>query len=82
MNANHYDPEKLKQLRSQKSKGVTSEITQQMVADALGVQRQTIYRAENGIDVSYELLCELAAYYDVEVVSLLYPTPKSQEVAA
>lgn len=82
MNATHYNPDMLKQLRTEKSRADNTEITQQIVADALNVQRQTIYRAENGIDVSYELLCDLASYYGVEVISLLYPTPKTEQAAA
>lgn len=82
MNANHYDPEKLKKLRAEKSLRDGSEITQQIVADALGVQRQTIYRAENGLDISYERICDLADYYGVEVTSLLHSKPKAQALAA
>lgn len=69
MNATHYDPNKLKALREQK------EMSQQDVASALSVHRQTVYRAEAGIDVSYELLCALANFYDADVIALLYPRP-------
>jgi DNA-binding XRE family transcriptional regulator len=82
MNTNHYDPEKLKRLRAEKSLRDGVEITQQMVADALNVQRQTIYRAENGLDISYERLCQLAGYYGVSVITLLHPMPNMRAVAA
>lgn len=69
MNARHYDPEKLKRIREEKS------FTQEFVAKRLDVNRQTIYRAEKGLDVSYELLCDISEVYEIEVTSLLYPRP-------
>lgn len=82
MNSTHYDPEKLKRLRAEKSFRDGVDLTQQMVADALKVQRQTIYRAENGLDISYERLCQLANYYGVSVITLLRPIPNAQAVTA
>lgn len=76
MNSKHYDPEKLKSLREQRGE------TQETVAKALRVHRQTIYRAEKGLDVPYELLCDLAKYYGIEVVKLLHPTPLEAGMAA
>lgn len=75
MNSNHYNAERLQALRQQKSLAAGKSITQQAVADALGVQRQTVYRAERGENISYEMLCALAAFYNVEVISLLHPIP-------
>ncbi len=82
MNATHYDPEKLKRLRVEKSLRDGKDITQQIVADALEVQRQTIYRAENGLDISYEMLCSLGRYYGVDVLTLLRPQLSLQAQAA
>ena len=69
MNARHFDPNKLKQLRKE------HQLTQEAVAERIGVHRQTVYRAERGLDIPYELLCDLSSVYDVEVVTLLYPKP-------
>lgn len=69
MNARHFDPKKLKELRR------NHRLTQEAVAERIGVHRQTVYRAEKGLDIPYELLCDLSGVYDVEVVSLLYPKP-------
>lgn len=82
MNATHYDPEKLKKLRVEKSARDGKDITQQIVADALEVQRQSIYRAENGLDISYEMLCSLADFYEADVISLLRSRPYAQAKAA
>jgi DNA-binding XRE family transcriptional regulator len=76
MNSKHYDPGKLKSLREQKGE------TQETVARALDVHRQTIYRAEKGLDVPYELLCDLAHHYQVPVISLLHPVPIEATAAA
>ena len=76
MNSRHYDPDKLKCLREQRGE------TQENVAKALHVHRQTIYRAENGLDVPYELLCDLAKHYEIEVIRLLHPTPLEAGMAA
>jgi len=69
MNSQHYNADKLKQLREGKG------LTQNQAAEALSVDRQTIYRAEAGLSASYELLCSLADLYEVEVISLLHPRP-------
>lgn len=84
MTSNHYDPEKLRQCRREKSAQVGRDLSQEDLAKTLDVHRQTIYRAEKGEDVRYELLCDLAEYYDVPVTSWLYPRPKKMalEVAA
>lgn len=80
MNARHYNSEKLKRVREERS------LTQELVAKKLDVNRQTIYRAEKGLASSYELLCDMSAVYDIDVTSLLYPRPlpdvKSGEAVA
>jgi transcriptional regulator with XRE-family HTH domain len=82
MNARHYNAERIRQLRREKSAAEGRDITQDVVAEALGVHRQSIYRAENGLDVAYELLCDLAEYYDVEVTSWLYARPLKEAAKA
>lgn len=84
MTSNHYDPEKLRQCRRDLSARLGRDVSQDEIARALDVHRQTIYRAENGEDVRYELLCDLAEHYDVPVTAWLYPRPKKMalEIAA
>lgn len=56
----------LKELRSEKS------ITQAELAELLGVSNRSISRWENGITMpDFDLLIELAKYYDVEVGEIL-----------
>jgi DNA-binding XRE family transcriptional regulator len=76
MNLRHYNPEILKRLREEKGR------TQETVASTLKMTRQTVYRAEKGLDVPNELLCDFADYYSIPVVSLLYPTPLPLESKA
>jgi transcriptional regulator with XRE-family HTH domain len=67
MNAQHYDCDKLKELREAR------QLTQLEVAEHLSLNRQTVYRAEAGISASYELLCDLCALYGADVLTLLRP---------
>lgn len=67
MNARHYNHEKLKKVRE--SQG----LTQKQVADALDVDVQTIYRAENGKAAGYDLLCDLCDLYSVSILSVIHP---------
>lgn len=76
MDSKHYNPNALKELRRVRGE------TQDQVARALNVTRQTIYRAEAGQNIPYETLCDIATYYGIEVVRLLYPKPLSAEAAA
>lgn len=69
MKAEDYKIEKLKALRAKKK------LTQKQVAEAVGHDRQTIYRAETGKGAGFQLLCKLAEFYDVPVTSLLKPRP-------
>jgi len=70
MNATHYDHAALERLRESKN------LSRAEVANEIGVKRMTVYRAENGAFVSYDLLCALARLYGVPVTSFLYPVPK------
>jgi len=72
MDARHYDPIKLKRIREERR------ITQSALARQLDVERQTISRAERGKNVPYELLCDISAVLDFEVITLLYPRPLDQ----
>jgi transcriptional regulator with XRE-family HTH domain len=67
MNAQHYDCLRLKEIREARR------LTQAEVAERLGINRQTVYRAESGASASYELLCELCALYQEDVLALLRP---------
>lgn len=69
MNLNHYDPKKLKDAR--KLIGMSL----QEVATIIGVDRQTIYRAEAGQSVSYELLASLCGFYRIPMTGIVYPNP-------
>jgi transcriptional regulator with XRE-family HTH domain len=67
MNAQHYDCDRLKELRE------AHRLTQLEVAERLGIDRQTVYRAEAGKSASYELLCGLCALYQEDLLTLLRP---------
>lgn len=65
MDARHYDPQRLKELREKSGK------TQEQIARLVKRKRLTISRAERGESASYDLLCRLAKRYRVPVVSIL-----------
>lgn len=67
MDATHYDPQKLVKARELLDK------TQQEIATELNVDRQTIYRAEAGASVSYELLSKMCAFYRIPMTNIVYP---------
>lgn len=69
MDSRHYNNEKLKQLRESRN------LTQKQVAEVIGRDRQTVFRAESGQSASYELLCAFAQVYSVDVVAFLYRQP-------
>jgi len=64
MNATHYDHKKLAKLREEK-------ITQKELAEQLGVVEMTIYRAENGITASYELLLRICNAIGADIREIL-----------
>ncbi len=70
MDARHYNHTKLIEARELLGK------TQQDIADLLNVDRQTIYRAEAGKAVSYELLAALCGYYRLPMTSVVVPFPE------
>lgn len=62
MDINEYSAKKLKELRERKN------ITQQELAEALGVQQQQIARYENNQrKFKQDLLCKLADYFNVSI---------------
>jgi transcriptional regulator with XRE-family HTH domain len=81
MNWRHYDHEKLRQLRREKSAAEGRKISLEDVASALAAHKETISRAERGAVASYELLCQLADFYQVPVTSLLHPVPLQADAA-
>jgi DNA-binding XRE family transcriptional regulator len=74
MDSRHYNPSKLVEARELIGK------TQQDMANALSVDRQTIYRAEAGKAISYELLAQLCVFYRVPITSVILPFPETLTV--
>lgn len=74
MDSRHYYNNKLTEARELLGK------TQQEIADALNVDRQTIYRAETGKNASYELLTRLCAFYRIPMTIVVVPTPSTNGV--
>lgn len=73
MDSKQYDPAPLIRSRKYLQK------TQQQIADAVNVDRQTIYRAEAGKDVSFNLLVKLCTLYELPVTAVVRANP---EIAA
>ena len=69
MDSTFYDHNKLEEARTLLGK------SQQEIADAIGVDRQTIYRAEAGKNASYRLLAKLCAYYRIPMTNIVHPFP-------
>ena len=70
MDQTHYDHRKLEEARSLLGK------SQQEIAEEIGVDRQTIYRAEAGKNASYDLLAKLCRYYRIPMTNLVHPFPQ------
>ena len=70
MTKEHYYNDRLKTARAERS------LSMQNVADTLNVDRQTVYRAENGIVASYEFLAELCRLYDIPMNEIVVPSPQ------
>lgn len=69
MNLKHYNPKKFVDCRENKN------WTQDFVAGQLNVARETIIRIESGKNASYEILCEYAQLFDLDITYFLYPRP-------
>lgn len=69
MDLRHYDPAKLIAAREEEGK------SQEEIAAALNVNRQTIYRAEAGKNASFELLAAYCALYGIPVTDVINPHP-------
>lgn len=65
MDSSFYDNAKLKELRQ------IHGLTQQEVADRIGIRRQTIWRAERGLSISFNLLNALAGVYGIKTLKLM-----------
>jgi transcriptional regulator with XRE-family HTH domain len=65
MDSSYYDNNRLKELRR------IHGLTQQEVADILGIRRQTIWRAERGLSISFNLLNALARVYGIKTLKLM-----------
>ncbi len=76
MDSKHYFPHKLTEARKLQGKTVRD------VADQLQVERQTIYRAEAGQSVSYELLAALCSIYGIPMNTIVAPFPEAATVNA
>lgn len=71
MDSKHYNAKQLVKLRQD------LRLSQQQVANAVSVDRQTIYRVEAGRSTSYELLAQLCAYYKIPMHEILYSFPET-----
>jgi DNA-binding Xre family transcriptional regulator len=69
MNAEHYDHEKLAQLRQGK-------FTRAELADALQITEMTVHRAEAGKGVSYEVLFRICTLLGVDIRDILRVEPE------
>jgi len=70
MDSRHYYHSKLAEARELRGK------SQQEIADELKVDRQTIYRAEAGKSVSYELLAALCGLYEIPMTNVIVARPE------
>lgn len=69
MNLNHYNPTKLVEWREKSGK------TQEQIAEIIGIERNTVSRAEKGKVASYELLASLCRVYEKSTHELIYSQP-------
>lgn len=74
MDSRHYNPTKLVAARELRNK------TQQQIAQALNVDRQTVWRIESGKNISYELLAQACNLYGLAVTEVLIPYPELTKV--
>jgi len=65
MDSSFYDNDKLKELRQ------IHGLTQQEVADRIGIRRQTVWRAERGLSISFNLLNAFARVYGIKTLKLM-----------
>ncbi len=75
MDKQHYNPEILAAARKQKT-------TQKELAETLGVTEMTIYRAEKGESVSFELLADICREIGIDVKQILISTGDKKICAA
>lgn len=73
MDSKHYDNKLLTELR------VRLGMSREDVASTLKKTRQTVFRAEKGESVSYEMLAAMTALYGVPITTILYARPDATE---
>ena len=73
MTSQDYDHQKLARLREDKG------LTVSAVAEKLEISRQTVYFAERGGVISFDLLKRFARLYGVPIVSLLQEAHKTAD---
>ncbi len=69
MDARFYDAEKVAKVREEAG------LTQEQLAEEVGVTSITISRVENGRSASPELLARIAERFGVQLSDFLYPHP-------
>lgn len=74
MTKKHYYNAKLKTAREDR------DLSMQAVADVLGVDRQTVFRAEAGVSAGYELLVKMCALYEIPMNEIVIPNPETAAV--
>jgi transcriptional regulator with XRE-family HTH domain len=76
MNREHYDPQKLAELRKAK-------MTQTELAEAIGVAEMTVQRAESGNGgVRYEILAKICEELQIDIREVLLPTGEPRKFVA
>jgi transcriptional regulator with XRE-family HTH domain len=76
MDSRHYYNQKLIDARQLRGK------SQQEIADAVKVDRQTIYRAESGKNASYDLLADLCRLYEIPMTNIIIARPEPKPLPA
>jgi len=71
MTKDHYYNTKLKDARTARK------LSMQNVADELGVDRQTVFRAEAGKSAGYELLVQMCGLYEIPMNEIVVPKPEA-----
>lgn len=76
MKSKHYDNRKLQNARR------AAGWTQRSLAEALNVAPNTIYRAEAGRDIGYDLLFEICQKCHVDIADILRASKTAEKIAA
>lgn len=76
MDSKHYDHKKLQAARR------AAGWTQDSLAEALNVASNTIYRAEAGTGIGYDLLFEICQKCHVDIADILRASKTAEKIAA